>query len=77
MGGPEGRLVAGTTIRRVFPCAYLRVFQAMSAFPTHERQHWERYVTAGGRTPPVRPIYRERPTVPEGRIGLLSSMLLA
>jgi hypothetical protein len=57
----------------MFPCAYLRVFQPLGAFPTHEREHWERYITAGGRTPPVRPIYRERPTVPEGRIGLLSS----
>ncbi|HXJ65672.1 MAG TPA: hypothetical protein VNN79_18090 [Actinomycetota bacterium] len=57
----------------MFPCAYLRVFQPLSAFPTHERAHWERYIMAGGRTPPLRPIYRERPTVPEGRIGLLSS----
>ena len=57
----------------MFPCAYLRVFQPLAAFPTHEREHWERYIVAGGRTPPVRPIYRERPTVPEGRIGLLSS----
>jgi hypothetical protein len=57
----------------VFPCAYLRVFQPLATFPPHEREHWARYVTAGGRTPPVRPIYRERPTVPEGRIGLLQS----
>src|SRR4051794_14316695 len=57
----------------MFPCAYRGVSQPLAASPTHERQHWERYIVAGGRTPPVRPIYRERPTVPEGRIGLLSS----
>ena len=64
---------AGLESGSMFPCAYLRVFQPLAAFPTHERQRWERYIVAGGRTPPVRPIYRERPTVPEGRIGLLSS----
>ena len=57
----------------MFPCAYLRVFQPLEAFPAHERAHWERYIVRGGRTPPIRPIYRERTTVPEGRIGLLSS----
>jgi len=57
----------------VFPCAYLRVFQPLEAFPADERAHWERYILGGGRTPPVRPVYRERSTVPEGRIGLLSS----
>jgi hypothetical protein len=57
----------------MFPCAHLRVFQPLEAFPPQERGHWERYIVSGGRTPPVRPIYRERPTVPEGRIGLLSS----
>ncbi|HEX9375663.1 MAG TPA: hypothetical protein VGB19_05430 [Actinomycetota bacterium] len=57
----------------MFPCAYLRVFQPLEAFPADERAHWERYILGGGRTPPVRPVYRERSTVPEGRIGLLSS----
>ena len=57
----------------VFPCAYLRVFQPLEAFPPQERAHWERYIVGGGRTPPVRPIYRERATVPEGGLGLLSS----
>jgi len=57
----------------MFPCAYLRVFQPLDAFAKDERTFWERYIVSGGRTPPSRPIYRERPTVPEGRIGLLSS----
>jgi hypothetical protein len=57
----------------VFPCAYLRVFQPIEAFPHDERGQWERYILAGGRTRPLRPVYREHPTVPEGGIGLLSS----
>ena len=57
----------------MFPCAYLRAFQPLDAFPTEERERWERYIVSGGRTPPLRPIYRQRPTVPEGRVGLLSS----
>ncbi len=57
----------------MFPCAYLRVFQPLDAFPHEERAHWERFIVAGGHPRPRRPIYRERPTVPEGRIGLLSS----
>jgi hypothetical protein len=57
----------------MFPCAYLRVFQPLEAFSAEERAHWERYIVRGGHTPPLRPIYRERRTVPEGRIGLLSS----
>jgi hypothetical protein len=59
--------------RVVFPCAHLRVFQPLDAFPPQERAHWERYIVSGGRQAPVRPVYRERPTVPEGRLGLLSS----
>jgi len=57
----------------VFPCAYLRVFQPLEAFPPQERNHWERYIVEGGRARPARPIYRERPTVPQGGLGLLSS----
>ncbi len=57
----------------MFPCAYLRVFQPLEAFPRDERAHWERYIVGGGRTRPARPIYRQRPTVPQGRLGLLSS----
>jgi hypothetical protein len=56
----------------MFPCAYLRVFQPLEAFPAEERGHWERYIVAGGHSRPSRPVYRERPTVPEGRLGLLS-----
>jgi hypothetical protein len=57
----------------MFPCAYLRVFQPLEAFPPQERNHWERYIVEGGRARPVRPIYRERATVPQGGVGLLSS----
>ena len=56
----------------MFPCAYLRVFQPLEAFPAEERNHWERYIVAGGHSKPRRPVYRQRPTVPEGRLGLLS-----
>jgi hypothetical protein len=56
----------------VFPSAYLRVFQPLEAFPPEERQHWERYIVSGARSTPARPVYREQPTVPEGRLGLLS-----
>jgi hypothetical protein len=48
------------------------VFQPLEAFPPEERGHWERYIVAGGHSRPRRPVYRERPTVPEGRLGLLS-----
>jgi len=60
------------TPETVFPCAYLRVFQPLEAFSPDERHEWERYIVGGGRTRPSRPVYRERPTVPEGRLGLLS-----
>jgi hypothetical protein len=58
----------------VFPCAYLRVYQPLDAFPSGERSHWERYLVSGRGTRPVRPVYRQRPTVPEGRLGLLSPL---
>src|SRR5438105_5745959 len=57
----------------VFPCAYLRTFQPLEAFPPQERTRWERYIVGGGRARPARPIYRERATVPQGGLGLLSS----
>jgi hypothetical protein len=57
----------------MFPSAYLRVFQPLEAFPPNERAQWERFIVAGGHARPVRPVYREQPTVPEGRLGLLSS----
>src|SRR5437879_5540194 len=71
---PEGALDPAPimTAEPMFPCAYLRVFQPLEAFPAEERGHWERYIVAGGHSRPSRPVYRERPTVPEGRLGLLS-----
>jgi len=59
-------------LRDVFPCAYLRVYQPLEAFPLEERGHWERYIVSGGGTRPVRAVYRQQFTVPEGRLGLLS-----
>ena len=56
----------------VFPCAYLRVYQPLDAFPADERAHWERYLVSGRGSKPVRPVYRQQHTVPEGRLGLLS-----
>jgi hypothetical protein len=58
--------------RSVFPCAYLRVYQPLDAFPPEERDHWERYLVSGRGAKPVRPVYRQQHTVPEGRLGLLS-----
>ena len=49
------------------------MFQPLEAFPPEERGHWERYIVAGGRPRPTRPIYRERSSIPESRVGLLSS----
>jgi hypothetical protein len=57
----------------LIPCAYLRVFQPLHAFGAKERAHWERYIVSGGHVEPSRPIYRERSTAPEGRVGLLAS----
>jgi hypothetical protein len=59
--------------RTVIPCAYLRVFQPLDAFPDAERAHWERYIVTGGPPKPVRPVYRER-AEPTARIGLLSAV---
>src|SRR5436309_6579793 len=59
-------------LRSVFPCAYLRVYQPLEAFPQEERRHWERYLVSGAQRRPSRPVYREQPTVPEGRLGLLA-----
>ena len=56
----------------VFPCAYLRVYQPLEAFPVEERGHWERYIVSDSGSRPVRPVYRQQHTVPEGRLGLLS-----
>ena len=57
----------------MFPVAHLRVFQPLDGFSGDERDHWERYIVAGGHSRPARPVYRERTTAPEGSLGLLSS----
>jgi hypothetical protein len=44
------------------PCAELRVFQPLEAFPADEQAHWERYILAGGLVRPPRPVYRQRST---------------
>jgi len=46
----------------VVPCAYLRVFQALEAFPPDEQARWERYIVVGGVVRPRRPRYRQRVT---------------
>jgi hypothetical protein len=55
----------------VIPCAHLRVYQPLEAFPSHEQAHWERYIIEGVRARPGRPVYSERPT--SGRLGVLTS----
>lgn len=52
------------------PCAYLRVFQPLEAFPPVEQAHWERYIVEGGPSQPARPRYRQRTS---GRLGVLAS----
>ena len=51
------------------PCAYLRVYQPLDAFPADEQAKWERYILEGQRPRP-RPRYRQRTTV--GRLGLMA-----
>lgn len=53
------------------PCAFLRVFQPLEAFPADEQARWERYIVEGGPPRPARPLYRQRATV--GRLGVLAS----
>lgn len=50
------------------PCASLRVYQPLEAFPAEEQATWERYIVAGAPRP-LRPLYRQRHTA-EG-LGLL------
>jgi hypothetical protein len=57
----------------VIPCAFLRVFRPLDAFPEGERRNWERYVLAGGQPRPTRPVYRDAPAVVAGRLGVLAS----
>ncbi|HZP89367.1 MAG TPA: hypothetical protein VFC04_00030 [Actinomycetota bacterium] len=51
------------------PCAELRVFQPLDAFPPRERAEWERYLVGGGSLRPPRPLYHERVT--SSRLGVL------
>jgi hypothetical protein len=56
----------------VLPCAFLRVFRPLDTYPSPERAEWERYIVAGGRPRPARPVYREEATASERRLGLLA-----
>jgi hypothetical protein len=57
----------------VIPCAYLRVFRPLDAFPEEERRSWERFILAGGHPRPTRPVYREASAAAAGRLGVLAS----
>jgi hypothetical protein len=57
----------------VVASAYLRVFQPLEALPERERISWERYIVQGGHLQPGRPVYRERTTAHQGRLGLLTA----
>ncbi|MGH2724274.1 MAG: hypothetical protein ACRDI0_08410 [Actinomycetota bacterium] len=53
--------------------AFLRVFQPLEAVPEGERLSWERYIVQGGHRRAGPPVYRERPTSFQGRMGLLTA----
>jgi hypothetical protein len=53
----------------VVPCAELRVFQPLDAFPAEERARWERYIVEARHVGPGRGRYRQRVT-PEG-LGIM------
>ncbi len=57
----------------MIPCAYLRVFRPLDAFPDAERAHWERFIVDGGHPRPPRPVYRQESFDRRGKLGLLSS----
>jgi hypothetical protein len=57
----------------VIPCAYLRIFRPLDSYPDDERAEWERYIVSGGRTVPLRPIYREEALFGDGQLGLIAS----
>jgi hypothetical protein len=55
----------------VVPCAELRIFQPLDAFPPDEQSHWERYILGGGHLRTGRlPAYRQRSTAK--RLGVLT-----
>lgn len=54
----------------MIPCAYLRVYQPIDAFPHEEQARWERYIVAGTRGVGARPRYLQRATT--GRLGLMA-----
>lgn len=43
----------------MIPCAYLRVFQPIEAFPAAEQAHWERYIVEGRHLVSPHPVYRD------------------
>lgn len=53
----------------MIPCAYLRIFQPLEAFPAEEQAKWERYIVEGGWSRPARPLYRQHVT--GRRLGFL------
>jgi hypothetical protein len=54
------------------PCAELRVFQPLDAFPPDEKVQWERFIIGGGALRRRRSlIYRQRSI--DGRLGFLES----
>ena len=57
----------------MIPCAYLRIFRPLESYPDDERAEWERYIVSGGRTAPIRPIYREEALFGDGMLGLIAS----
>jgi hypothetical protein len=69
-GGPPS---PAPMMRAVIPCAYLRVFRPLETFPDDERSEWERYIVAGGRAAPIRPVYRQEAQFGDGRLGLIAS----
>lgn len=54
------------------PCAELRVYQPLEAFPPDEQARWERYIVEGGRLRAARPRYRQRATI--GHLGYLAAV---
>lgn len=58
------------TLGGVVPCAYLRVYQPLDAFPSEERSLWERYILEGHHVRPSRPRYLQRQTT--GRLGVIA-----